>query len=76
MKVYLNSLGDVFFVNLITKNYMFTFKSLEDREYPRRSNLRHCLPRPKAEKLINMSPIAFFKAYKLLGGKLCKPREY
>ena len=76
MKVYLNSLGDVFFVNLITKNYMFTFKSFQDLGYPRQNNLHHCLPRPKAEKLINMSPIAFFKAYKLLGGKLCKQPVY
>lgn len=76
MKVYLNSFGDVFFVNLITKNFMFTFKSNDDDAYPEIHNLENCLPRPESEKLINMSPIAFFKAYKLLGGKLCKQPVY
>ena len=76
MKVYLNSFDDEFFVNLITKNFMFTVKSNWDREHATCYNINSCLPRPENEKLINMSPIAFFKAYKLLGGKLCKQPVY
>lgn len=73
MKVYLNSFDEAFYVNLITKNFMFT---LMDYDLPEIYNLEECLPRPESEKRINISPIAFFKAYKLLGGKLCKPQEF